>query len=346
MKSFLFVVLGLFGFNTLADMQMGMDNMSDMVHNSGENMMNDVEDEEGFIGSFSVRYKVLGFEEGADPVSYRARIGWKGDVNDLVKWGVVLSTNTEQAFSSLGLQNVSFEQAYVSYSPVEEFSLKVGKMEWMPDFHKVGVLKSEQIYVEGVNAKYKYDMSDVGHVFVKVGAYRLTEGNEPLRNGTTLKGKLGAKLSVSDLDSYMYAMGLYDGLLKDDGVHNILTQAGLSVHSSSMAIPVGVFAHIMSDVNSFAGLSYTAGVSTGKAGSAFSTEQGDFGLAVSYYKVDTEDYRVSWLNEDYVQGAGSGVAARVQYNAWDRSSLAVKYAYNLNGDQYPNNLVGELTFAF
>ena len=309
MKIFLFVVLGIFGFNTLADMHMGMGNMSDMEHSSEDNMMDHVEDEEGFVGSFSVRYKTNGFEEEADPFTYRARIGWKGDVNDLVKWGVVLSTEPEQAFSGLDVAGIGFEQAYIAYSPIEEFSVKVGKMEWVPDFHKVGVLKSEQIYVSGANAKYKYDMSGDGHLFVKVGAYNLEaeddngNSNEPLRDGVTLKGKVGSKFNVSDFNSYVYAMGLYDGLFKNEGEANILTQAGLSVHSSSMAIPVGVFAHYMSDVDSLVDFSYTAGVSAGKAGNAFSTEQGDFGAAFSYYDIELEDYRLSWLNEDYCGGS-------------------------------------------
>jgi len=363
MKNCMFIVLMLFGFNTVAEMQSDMkmqadmEMQSDMVGNSPMTMETEVMDknessESGFTGSFSLRYKPLGFQESADEFSYRARIGWMGDLNDQVKWGVVLSTDTEQSFSSLNLQSVFFEQAYVAYNPVEGLYVKAGKMGWVPDFHKVGVFMSEQIYKEGVKVKYTHEMDD-NSVYAKVAAYRLTGAenanpNAPLQDGTTLEGKVGGKFNVSGFDSMLYVKATYDGLLKgaDNSVApTTLAQVGLSVHNSEMMTPVGVFGHYSDDTDIGAG-SFTAGVSVGKAGQADSTEVGDFGLAVSYYNIDPTSYRTAWVNEDYVNEAGKGIAARAQYNVWENSSLAVKYAYDTDADEDAHNLVGELTFVF
>ena len=355
----MFIVLMLFGFNTVAEMNMSMDQMSDMGSSGMEsgsmemNMMDkDTMVESGFMGSFSLRYKPIGFAESADELSYRARIGWMGDVNDQVKWGVVLSTDTEQDFSSLNVRSIGFEQAYVAYSPVEGLKIKAGKMGWMPDFHKAGVLKSEQIYKEGVKVMYSHEM-DSTTVYGKVAGYRLTgDANQPLQDGTTLEAKVGAKFAVADYDSSVYAQVTHDGLLKDEEAEEATTLAkvGLMVHNSELAVPAGVFAHYLSDAAELGEFSYTAGVSVGKAGKADSTEAGDFGLAVSYYDIDESNYRTAWLNEDYVAGAGSGVAVRAQYNVWENSSLALKYALDMSeGDDESNddhNLVAELTFVF
>ena len=359
MKKFMFIVLALFGFSTIADMHsgmgmdgMGMDHMSDMVGDTEDrpNHMSEKESDSGFVGSFSLRYKPIGFVvEGEDDVSYRARVGWKGNANDQVKWAVVLSTDTEQSFSTLNLGNINFEQAYVSYNPIENLYVKVGKMSWTPDFNKVGVLMSEQIYKEGAKVKYSHDVSDNSKVFGKVGAYRLVGGaNAPLQDGTTLEGKVGVKFDVSDYETKVYAKGVYDGLFKEDSKDGqILTQAGVMVQNAEMVVPVGVFAHYLANSDAFGDPSYTAGVSVGKAGKFTDTDAGDFGVAVSYYDVDGSNYRTAWLNEDYVQGAGSGVAVRAQYNVWDNSSLAVKYAYDLGDNvEEENNVVAELAFVF
>jgi len=357
MKNCMFIVLMLFGFNALADMHSGMsmDQMSDMVGSSEEVMAMD-DSASGFTGSLSLRYKPVGFADDVDELTYRARIGWMGDVNDQVKWGVVLSTDTEQSFSSLNVRNIGFEQAYLSYNPVENLYVKVGKMGWMPDFHKAGVLMSEQIYQEGVKIKYRHELSEDNSIHAKIGAYRLTEGNGPLHDGTTLEGKLGVKFNVSDFHSKLYIMGVYDGLPKDSDDGNAveaqtLAKVGLMVSNSEMAVPAGVFAHYLSNADDLGKFSYTAGVSVGKAGRANVTSVGDFGLAINYYDIDETNYRTSWLNEDYVAGAGSGVAVRAQYNVWENSSLALKYAYDLSEEESEedsdvHNLVAELTFVF
>ena len=414
MKKIIFVVLMLFGFNAIAEMSeeqssmdsgMEMNQMTEMVADSSEEMKESKEN--GFVGSFSLRYQPLGQIKYADDLSYRARVGWKGEVNDQVKWGVVLSTNTEQNFLDLGLQSVNLEKAYISYNPFENLYVKVGKMSRVPDFHKVGVLYSEQIYSEGAKIKYKYEIGDNSSVFAKVGAYRLTKkvtylrsNNMPLQPGTTLEGKLGAKFSVANFDSKVYVKGVYDGLFKlfrkteydglvkkEDEAGNVvspglvelqeivkqwlptttLVQAGLMVGNSDLVVPAGVFVHYLSDVEDLGDFSYTAGLSVGSAGKMNSTEAGDFGVAVSYYDVKEADYRQAWLNEDYFNfagiggkgenigrlfhdGAKKGVAARVQYNIWDKSSLVLKYAFDLSEDKVKgveeHNLVAELAYVF
>ena len=88
-------------------MQSGMDHMSNMMGSEGESSL---------MGSFSLRYKPIGFlkEEDVNQLSYRARVGWTGDVNEAVKWTVGLSTETEQNFGSFHLSEIMLEQAYVT----------------------------------------------------------------------------------------------------------------------------------------------------------------------------------------------------------------------------------------
>ena len=339
MKRCLFIVLALFGLNAFAEMHKGMDHMSNMMSSEGES---------GLMGSFSLRYKPMGFEEAADQLTYRARVGWMGDVNEAVKWTVGLSTATEQSFAGIRLGDIQLEQAYVTYSPMKGLSLKVGKSGWLPDFHKAGVLYSEQLYKAGAMLKYMQTMSDTAHWYAKVGAYNLTE-NAPIADGLTVKAKVGGHFDVSEgMMLGVYAGALHDGLMKEDGhTAKTLVQAGLRLNVSSMEVPVGVSANYLANADKFDFDSYTVGLSVGNAGKANSVEMGDFGLAVSYYDLNSADVISSWLNEDYVNGAGKGVAVRGQYNLWDNTSLVAKYAHNLgDGVEEANNLVAELMFVF
>ena len=340
MKKCLFIVLAFFGLNAFADMHKGMDHMSNMMSSDGES---------GLTGSFSLRYKPMGFdEEDVDELTYRARVGWMGDVNEAVQWTVGLSTETEQNFGGIRLGNIRLEQAYVTYLPVEGLSIKVGKYGWVPNFHKSGVLYSEQLYKSGAMLKYKYNVEDMAHWYGKLAVFHLDE-NAPLADGVTVKAKAGGHFSFSeDMTVGVYVAGLHDGLMKE-GAHTAKTLGQFGVHFgvSSMQAPLGVFAAYLTD---FEGLSefnsYTAGLSVGNAGKATSTEMGEFGVAVNYYKIAETDLLVSWLNEDYVNGAGEGVAVRAQYNLWDNTSLVAKYAHNLAGGDDANNLIAELMFVF
>ena len=364
-KKSIFITLAIFGLSSFADMQEGTDYVSNVVSGS--------DGESGFMGSISFRGQ-WGFGEQNHDVSYRARLGWTGDVNEEVQWGVVLSSHTEQGFTSIDLHDVHFEQAYVSYSPVEGFSLTAGKKGWVPDFHKIGVLYSEQIYPMGVMLKYKQEIENDSSFYAKVKLYNLDdEKNDPLAKGTTLKGKLGGDWSLGEeMKAGVYVSALYDGLFnkktatttttaaeegdKEEGTKattttsttaKTLAQAGFHISASSMAVPVGLFGIYLSDVSSVGDFkSYTAGVSVGNANSINSVEMGEFGLAVSYYDINDDDFTVAWMNEDYVKGAGNkGVAVRAQYNPWDNTNLVAKYARGM-GEGSANSFIGELTYMF
>ena len=349
MKKCLFIVLALFGLNAFADMHSGMDHMSDMVSSDGDS---------GFNGSFSLRYKPIGFDaEGVDDLTYRARLGWNGDLNEHVHWNVSLSTNTEQNFETIGLSAIHLEQAYVSYKPMDGVSIKVGKYGWMPNFHKKGILYSEQLYHNGVTLKYDHSADDdMGRMYAKVALYKLDgEKNKPFAEGVTLKGKLGGSYGVSDdMNLGVYVSGAYDGLMqkKKEGEDSVeaktLAQLGFHLTASNMPVPVGLFGIYLTDAKGLTKFnSYTAGISVGQAGKADSVEMGDFGLAASYYDIKADDFTAGWLNEDYVSGAGKGVAVRAQYNPWDSTSLVAKYAHNLDKSaEDPHNLIAELMFVF
>ncbi|MCZ0932589.1 MAG: hypothetical protein OXJ52_05495 [Oligoflexia bacterium] len=317
-----------------------MDHMSNMMGSGGES---------GLTGSFSLRYKPMGFdEEDVDKLTYRARVGWMGDVNEAVQWTVIFTTDTEQSFGGIHPEGINFEQAYVAYSPMEGFSVKVGKFGWMPDFHKSGILYSEQLYKVGGMLKYNQAMDDMASWYGKVAVYELEESSAPL-TGVTIKAKAGGHFSVSDdMMAGLYVLGLHDGLMNEGEQAKTLGQLGVHFNASTMPIPMGVFAAYLTDFDSLGSFdSYTAGLSLGSAGKATSTEMGDFGVAVNYYNIDEKDLVVSWLNEDYVGGAGEGVAVRAQYNPWDNTSLVAKYARNLaEGVASPDNLVAELMFVF
>ena len=345
MKKCLFIVLALFGFNVFADIDMhtGVDHMSNMM---GE------DDDSGFMGSFSLRYKPMGFsEENIEDLTYRARIGWSGDINEAIQWAFALSTDTEQKFGDISVSSINFEQAYVSYSPIEDLSFTAGKFGWMPDFHKKGILYSEQLYFTGAFLKYNHATDDdMAKFYGKVAAYKLDDKhNKPLKGGVTLKGKLGGHYYFSeDMMAGLYVSGLFDGVHKgSDHTAKTLGQLGFHLSASTMPVPVGFFGVYLSDGEGLTQFrSYIAGLSVGDAGKADSTEMGDFGVAFNYYDINEEDYTVQWLNEDYVSGAGKGFAVRAQYNLYDNTNVVAKYAHNLAGGEDAHNLVGELMFVF
>ena len=370
MSKYILIILALFGLNALADVHGNMEtgsveSMPSMVSSVEMTDMKEMS-KEGLMGSFALRYKPMGFAEPSKDVTYRARVGWSGQVNDAVNWGVAVSTAPEQNFAS-GFSGIALEQAYVSYNPVEGLYIKAGKIGWIPDFNKVGVFMSEQLYLAGVGVKYQTDMSDAGNFYAKVYAYDLT-GAAPLSEGFTIMGKLGVEYEMSDIDTGVYVKGIYDGLLKEEGTKTAegeeateatasasaktLAQAGINVGTSSMLpVPVGVFALGSSDVSDFVdALNWTAGVYVGSAGKPDSVEMGDFGVSVSYYDLNPAGYVSSWLNEDYVNVANTaeskGIAARGQYNPWDNVSLAVKVAQDLDKKEDATNVVAELMFVF
>ena len=243
------------------------------------------------------------------------------------------------------------EQAYVAYSPVEGFVIKAGQFGWTPKFHKTGVLYDDDVYSKGVLVKY-YNGNDAGRFYGKVllqnnPFYELSaEAPE-----TILKAKLGGKYAFSsDFHGGAYVVADYDNLFGNTGdTSNSTAQLGINLSAPGMAVPVGVFGTWMTSFQDFGFQSFTAGAYAGQAGAPTTGEQGDFGVAISYYKVNQNDFRTYFMDTDYVtQASGDGFyhgfAARLQYNIWDKVNLVVKYAHELDVEKDGNNLVGELTF--
>ena len=379
-KKFIFIMSGvLFGFNTFAEIHSGkgVDHMSDMMHSGSSEA-----DGSSLVGSVELKWTSEGFSEGSDHYpSLRARIGWKGDVNETLKWKVGLTSSREgrflspkaspdpapetqeganpavaAAFSGVrdhALPQAYLEQAYVAYNPVDGFVVKVGQMGWKPKFHKTGVLYDDDVYSKGVLVKY-YNGDDTGKFYVKAflksNPFYETLPNTP---STILKGKLGGKYALtSDIRGGAYVVADYGQLFGSNQAPATTLQVGLHFSASGMAIPVGVFGSWHTDAQNIGFKSFTGGAYVGQAGSPTSGEQGDFGVALSYYQVEQNDFRTFLMDTDYVtlksEGKYHGVAARAQYNLWDKVNLVAKYALDLDaGDNNDgNNLVGELTFNF
>ena len=345
-KKSIFVVLAMFGFNSVADMHTGSDHMSDMMSSSG-----DVE-EAGLTGAVELKSHVLDDLRS----SYRLRMGWKGDVNEQIQWGASVSSGLEQAFATPALEALGLSEAYVSYKPVEGLSFKAGKYNWRTDFNRTGVLYDDDIHAGGVAAKYHHGDRDSNHAFAKVALYNVAEVNKgPYTNDTLLKVKVGGHYAMSeDMVGGAYASVEYDGLFKADdntAEDKTLAQAGVNLAVSSMAVPVGFFGVYVTDVGDIGkNHSFNAGVYVGKASTPHSDEAGDFGVSVSYYDINEADHNTTLVDTDYIAaGTGKGIAARAQYNVWDNTNIVAKYVRNMAkgvADDAKNKLVAELTFNF
>lgn len=351
-KKFVFVVLAAFGFSSVADMHSGMDHMSDMADSEG-----------GMSGSIWIKYKALGEYQGADSLNYRARLGWTGDLNEAVQWGVAVSSSADgQSFYTPALFSVTdedhksyfkLEQAYVSWVPVDGLSFSAGKKAWDTSFNKTGVLYDEDLYPEGFSIKYSQSIGNGNGIFAKLCTYNLDEAySGPLEAGTTLTGVLAGSFAVADgIVGDLYVSATHDGLLKDAS-HTAITLAkvGVQLSTSNRSIPAGLFGAYVSDTEDFgAQHSFTGGVYVGSVGTVGPGEMGEFGLAVSYYDLTASDYNSTLLNTDYVKkGAASlkGVAVRAQYNVWTNTNLVAKFAHDLDGGDDANNLIGELNVNF
>ena len=376
-KKFNFIISALFAPFVFADMHMPaggeVNHMSDMMSDSS------VEDS-GFWGSVELKYThkeetpataPASAEAGTDgdtPVasgklgesmpspqtgaSYRARVGWKGDVNETIKWGVSVSSAIEGQFQTPSLRDVHVEQAYVAYSPVEGFTLKAGKYGWKAKFHKTGVLYDDDIYTEGVYAKYYYGERDSTNAYVKAIVYNNNYTGSTYSAGWVTAAKAGGAYEVAE----GMALGAYVSVennainQNDNATKKTLAKAGVHFNAD-LGVPAGAFAVYATDVKAPGFDSYTGGVYVGNAGSNCSknSEAHDFGVAVSYYDVQADNFNTALLDTDYAVAGGNakGVAARAQYNLWDNANAVVKYAYDLNtSGSNAHTVVGEATFNF
>ena len=343
-KKSIFIVLAMFGLSAVAGMH-SMNHMSDMM--SGGEM-----EESSFMGAFEIKHKAIGEADKGQKTSYRVRLGWKGDVNEFVKWGASVSSAVETYPTTYDVVDLHLEQAYVSYSPMEGLSIMAGKRGWMTKFNKTGILYDDDLYAEGVSIKYHRGDQTMRYM-VKVALYELNDAySGPLTEGKTLKGKLGGHFALpGDMMASLHLSATYDGLFKEIADPVTLAQLKVNVSSSSMMVPAGVFGAYVTNVEGAADShSFTGGIYVGNAFNPASGEMNSFGLAVSYYDINSNDYNTALMDTDYVSGGDvNGVAVRGQYNVLDNTNIVLKYAYDLNdgGDvKDSSNLVGELTFNF
>ena len=355
MKKYIFAVLAVFGLNALAEM-----GMAD-------------EDAGGFSGSVELKYRHDVKGGGVGDLSYRARAGWTGNVNDLIQWGLGFSSDIEAAFNTYHLGGVHLEQAYVNYSPVKQFALKVGKYERYSGFHKYGVLVDDDLYSEGVKVKFHHEVSPAVGVYVKAAVESVGEEYAGIwgANHKTAKGWAGVHSEVND-----WKLGVGVGAETNkipSGSDSAITlfQGKVSVGSGALGMPAGVFGFASSNADNLTdvkGATYTVGAHVGDT-----SETHGYSVGVSYYNVAGTSWNTAVVDTDYLwkqeatvadstvtdagetageavadaTGSGvatkKGVAAKVQYNLFDNADVVAKYNYTFDGD---HGVVGELTFKF
>ena len=323
------------------------------------------EDVGGFNGAVELKYKnqdMTSNDSGFGNVSYRARAGWTGSVNQYVKWGVGVSSHIEQPFSGYELKGVWLEQAYVKYAPIEHFHLKVGKSHWRTNHHHTGVLVDDDLYKEAVSAKFHANVTEGTKVYVKVAGVNnsgndVAQGgghaklNGPFKEGFLTVGKVGVRSDVGPA-VVKAAVGLKaDHFASGEGENRTYGSAYLSAGSDDlggMGVGGGLFGVVggNTDLDNW---TYTAGA---YVGSKKPEEANDYSVAVSYYNVSSKSWNTGQMDTDYVAAAsnettgdGNGVAARVQYNVWDSVSVVGKYSYVMKPTD-SHNVVGEVTVSF
>ena len=343
MKKYIFIALAFFGLSALAGMS-----ASDSA--------------EGFNGSVELKWRHVADSNWGNS-TYHGRVGWTGNVNDVIQWGVGFSTPVEVAFSNYGFEKIHWEQAYVKYTPAEAFSIKAGKHKKYSGFNKYGVLvDDDELYPTGVMAKFKHEVAAATNVYVKAAWHKI---------GADYAGVWGANDGVasgwvgvhSDGDSWNYGVGVgAQSNQVGDGDKTIVVVKGGVGSSDLVGIPVGVFGVWASDAGEFGAGTYTAGVHVGDT-----SETHGYSVAVSYYNISANDWNTAIVDDDYIvqaapvapadggEAAGtgegvnaSGVAAKAQYNLFDNTNIAIKYNWAMaEGDgEDSQGIVGELTFNF
>ena len=292
---------------------------------------------EGFSGSFELKYKHNLSTNDLGPVSYRARTSWMGTANDMIKWGIGLSSDIEASFSSNDFQNINLEQAWVSYSPMRNFRLKLGKFEmYTPAVY--GALYDDDYYTEGVLAKFMHKVNSGIKVYA-VASHTDLEGYGDFDEGVT-RVTVGVKNRMNNADVHA-GLGLEsDQLVADEAQQTTFARGFVSVSTQQMSVPLTLFGVISADTDEFDNISYTAGIQVGKA-----QAMRDFSVNVSYYDVAAHSWAVSGVDSDYFSGAGTGVNVRGQYNLLDNTQIVAKYNYDL-GSVGGQGLVGELSVNF
>ncbi len=174
----------------------------------------------------------------------------------------------------------------------------------------------------------------------------------PFSHSNLIKAMAGGHFQTGDIHTKVKVGVQNDALFKKDGAGDATTlvNAGLKVAAHNLAAPVGVFALYSTNTEDFFKFkdkdAYTAGVFVGKAGCSKSAgEANEYAAAISYYTFgDGTAWNTALADTDYAN-SGKGIAVKGQYNVWDNTSIAAKYAHG-TGDTKSKKLVGELTFNF
>ena len=294
---------------------------------------------EGFSGSFELKYRHDLSTNDLGPITYRARTGWMGTANDLIKWGIMLSSDEEAGFSSSNFQNLNLEQAWVSYSPLKSFRLKIGKfqMRQMPNVY--GALYDDDYYAEGVMAKFMHKINDGTKVYV-VATHTDLDGYGDFDNGVT-RISLGVKNRMNNVGVHAGLGAESDQLVADGAQETTYARGFVSVSTQQMSVPLTLFGMLSASTDDFDNKSYTAGIQVGKAQAVR-----DVSVHISYYDVAEHSWAVSGIDSDYFTGAGNGVNVKAQYNLFENTQVVAKYNYDLSSDDNEQGLVGELTVNF
>lgn len=332
MKKYIFIALAFFGLSALAGM-----GASDSA--------------EGFNGSVELKWR---HAENWGNFTYHGRVGWTGSVNDVIQWGVGFATDVETDFDSYDFTGINWEQVYVKYTPADAFSIKAGKHKKYSDFNKYGVLvDDDELYPTGVMAKFKHEVAAATNLYVKAGWHKIGAKYAAAfwgENDGVASGWIGVH---SDGDSWNYGVSVGAQSNQVGNGDKTIVVAKVGVGSSDLVgVPVGVFGVWASNASEFGAGTHTAGVHVGDA-----SETQGYSVAVSYYNISSNDWNSAIVDDDYVArgedgnvaGDASGVAAKVQYNPFDNTNVAIKYNWAMAQDEdgeASHGVVGELNFNF
>lgn len=286
-------------------------------------------DAEGLNGSFEIKYNHD--SDSSSETTYRTRLGWNGTVNSMTKWGVALSSEIESPFdNNIGLTNITLEQAWLTYSPVSNFRITVGKTELFYDPNVFGILYTEDYYAQGVLARYMHRINrgTTGYLIASHTGF----GSDFISRAT-----VGVKNRIKSMRAHV-GFGV-ESTDATNVTENGYSRGFVSLGTRQMGLPTGVFgtySTALSDM--FSTHSYTAGVWIDGTGAQ------DFSVNLSYYNVNAESWHVSLLDSDYVDGAGEGVALRGRYRLMNNVNIVGKVRHDLaNSSQ---RMVAEVTATF
>ena len=337
MKKYILTALAVFSLSALAEM----------------NVAGQSESSEGFNGSVELKWRYVDGDAGK--FTHRARAGWTGSVNDHFHFGVSFSSPVEAGFNTYDLTAIHLEQAYVKFAATEWFHLKGGKYEKHSGFNKYGILVDDDLYTEGVKAKFNYEVAPAVYFYAGVSAEKTGDNYAGLwgENDAVTSGWLGVK-SDGDAWNYSVSAGVKSNKAFDGDKNLAVVKASVGAGDLG-GVPAGAFGLWSSDVGELGAGTYTAGVYVGDA-----SETHGWSVALSWYQVDADHWNATLIDNDYVAGTsetdeegnttvtafeGSGVAVKAQYNPWDNTNFALKVNWAKDADD-AIGAVGELTFNF